>query len=279
MPTLEAWGTFVSWPLHECKANTQTINKQIEAFHCIAFAPRLCVKVCRIQEWICIHAFREDEYHLHGKAAGEDSCLELTRKRPFLLGFGRESGKQHKMEAMKEGTYLPNFKAETNSSGKVRCGKPLPHIHMLPQNCVRPWISPLQRIWALRESPIGWGSDFLAEWLTTVGSTWGKSSAREQSERKISWTVATSLLGWMASPLCPVCAWGQNLRPERGPGNRDKGETVWGSQFISLKSVSVLLVECNLFPGSSMPPAEHNSALPSSRAPWRQSCFPQAVPG
>lgn len=52
------------------------------------------------------------------KAAGEDSCLELTRKRPYLLGFGRESGKQRKMGAMKEGTYLPNFKAETNSSGK-----------------------------------------------------------------------------------------------------------------------------------------------------------------
>lgn len=49
------------------------------------------------------------------KAANEDSCLGLTRKRPNLLGFGRESGKQHKMEAIKERMYLPNFKAETNS--------------------------------------------------------------------------------------------------------------------------------------------------------------------
>lgn len=52
------------------------------------------------------------------KAAGEDFCLGLTRKRLFLLGFGRYSGKQQKMEAMKEETYLLSFKAETSSWGR-----------------------------------------------------------------------------------------------------------------------------------------------------------------
>lgn len=101
----EVWGIFVSWSLHECKANTQTIRSRWRYFTAMPLHLEYVWKSAGFRNgFASIYSDRTNTTCTASqKAAGEDSCLGLTRKRPYLLAFGRESGKQHKMEAMKEG--------------------------------------------------------------------------------------------------------------------------------------------------------------------------------
>lgn len=85
----EAWGIFLGRPLHECQANTQTIRSGSRCFTTMPLPLELCVKVCSVQQWIYVHAGRQDKSHMaFHEAAVEDSCCRLTRL--FLFGFRRD---------------------------------------------------------------------------------------------------------------------------------------------------------------------------------------------
>lgn len=88
-------------------------QKGVKMFYCNAFAlRRMCESLqCSAMD---LHADKTNLTWHYMRLQGRIHVISLTRSRLFLFGFRRDRGKQKEQKTVKEGTYLPSFKAQTS---------------------------------------------------------------------------------------------------------------------------------------------------------------------